>query len=105
MTTTVAGGNGGGGVGSAQSVPALPTQNGTVNTGGGGGGGTENSAFGPVNPSCDSPGGNGGSGVVIIRAPGAFPMSVTPCANTVSTTPGGCNVATFTVTGTSTLNG
>ena len=74
--------------------------------GSGGGGGTESGpVFGPAYPTSDSPGGNGGSGVVIIRTPGAFPMTVTPCANTVSTTPGGCNVATFTVTGTSTLNG
>jgi hypothetical protein len=103
MTAIVPGGNGGGGVGSAQTIPALPTQNGTVNTGGGGGGGTESPVFSPVWPTADSPGGNGGAGVVIIRVPGAFPMTVTPATNTVTTAPCGANVATFTVTGTNTL--
>jgi hypothetical protein len=103
MTAIVPGGNGGGGVGSAQTIPALPTQNGSANTGGGGGGGTENPAFGPISPSSDSPGGDGGSGVVIVRAPSARGFIVTPCTNTVSTTPGGCKVARFTVSGCLTL--
>jgi hypothetical protein len=72
---------------------------GTVNTGGGGGGGTNDcSPF--------SNGGAGGSGIIIIRAPGSVNMSVSPGTNTVTTLPapaGGCKVATFTVSGTNTL--
>jgi hypothetical protein len=51
----------------------------------------------------DSHGGAGGSGIVIIRAPGAAGISVAPGTNTVTTLPapaGGCKVATFTVSGT-----
>jgi hypothetical protein len=92
-------------VGSAVTIPAIPTQNGTVNTGGGGGGGTESPVFTPAYPgTSDSPGGSGGSGIVIIRSPSSVPMTVSPATNTVTTTPGGCYVATFTVTGTNTLN-
>jgi hypothetical protein len=53
-----------------------------------------------VNPA--SGGGTGGSGIVIIRAPGAAGISA-PGTNTVTTLPapaGGCKVATFTVSGT-----
>jgi hypothetical protein len=66
---------------------------GTVNTGGGGGG------SGHVIPS----GAAGGSGIVIIRAPGSANLGAAPGANTVTTLPapaGGCKVATFTVSGT-----
>jgi hypothetical protein len=70
--------------------------NGTANTGGGGGGG-----------GCGTQptvGGTGGSGIVIIRAPGsAANISASPGTNTVTTLPapaGGCKVATFTVSGT-----
>jgi hypothetical protein len=54
-------------------------------------------------------GGNGGSGIVIVRAPGpANPLiSVSPGTNTVTTLPapaGGCKVATFTVSGDLTIS-
>ena len=58
------GGAGGGGKG-APAAPPLSDMNGTDNTGGGGGGGSENPSYGT--PTNDSPGGNGGSGIVIIR--------------------------------------
>jgi hypothetical protein len=47
--------------------------------------------------------GSGGSGIVIIRAPGGASISASPGTNTVTTLPapaGGCKVATFTVSGT-----
>jgi hypothetical protein len=65
-----------------------------VNTGGGGGG-TSNQMVEEL--------GSGGSGIVIIRAPGSARISATPGTNTVTTLPapaGGCKVATFTVSGT-----
>jgi len=86
-----AGGTGGGGNG-GQSTATCATSA-TVNTGGGGGGGS-----GPGRT-----GGAGGSGVVIFRTPSTFPMAVSPGTNTVTTTPGGCYVAKFTVAGTNTL--
>ena len=48
---------------------------------------------------------NGGSGVVIFKYPSAAipAVSVSPATNTKSTTPGGCGVATFTVSGTLTI--
>jgi hypothetical protein len=71
---------------------------GTVNTGGGGGGG------GQALPAFASqPGGSGGSGIVIVRAPGSANLGASPGTNTVTTLPapaGGCKVATFTVSGT-----
>jgi len=63
-TSQPCGGAGGGGKG-APSSPPLDDMNGTDNTGGGGGGGSENPNYGT--PTSDSPGGNGGSGIVIIR--------------------------------------
>jgi hypothetical protein len=45
----------------------------------------------------------GGSGIVIVRAPGSAEFSVAPGTNTITTLPapaGGCKVATFTVSGT-----
>jgi hypothetical protein len=66
---------------------------GTVNTGGGGGGGSGPSDVGSA----------GGSGIIIIRAPGSANLGAAPGANTVTTLPapaGGCKVATFTVSGT-----
>jgi hypothetical protein len=53
-------------------------------------------------------GGAGGSGIVILRAPGSAgpTISLSPGANTKTTLPapaGGCTVATFTVSGTITL--
>jgi Flp pilus assembly secretin CpaC len=47
-------------------------------------------------------GGAGGSGIVIVRAPGTANISASPGTNTVTTLPapaGGCKVATFTVSG------
>jgi hypothetical protein len=48
-------------------------------------------------------GGAGGSGIVVIRAPGSANLAASPGTNTVTTLPapaGGCKVATFTVSGT-----
>jgi hypothetical protein len=48
----------------------------------------------------------GGSGVIIVRAPGSTNVSVAPGTNSVATLPGpagGCKVATFTVSGTLTV--
>jgi hypothetical protein len=58
------GGAGGGGKG-APPAPPLSDMDGTANTGGGGGGGSESPCYGT--PTNDSPGGSGGSGIVIIR--------------------------------------
>ena len=61
------GGAGGGGRGAPASLP-LADMDGTANTGGGGGGGSEDPAYGPIVGSPnDSPGGTGGSGIVLIR--------------------------------------
>ena len=84
------GGSGGGGAGGNQSTPGATA--GTANTGGGGGGGIYE-----VNSA------NGGSGIVIIRSPAGAPLSVAPGTNSTSTT-GGDTVATFTVSGTLTVN-
>ena len=83
------GGTGGGAPGNSA------CKNGAANTGGGGG-----SQFG-------QPNGNGGSGIVIARAPSDVTFAVTPCTNSVATLPGpagGCKVATFTVSGTLTIS-
>ena len=58
------GGAGGGGRGAPASLP-LADMDGTDNTGGGGGGGSESPSYGT--PTNDSPGGSGGSGIVVIR--------------------------------------
>ena len=74
---------------------------GTVNTGGGGGGAT-GSDCGP-----DRNGAAGGSGIVIVRAPGSAGFAASPGTNTVTTLPapaGGCKVATFTVSGDLTIS-
>ena len=71
-----------------------------VNTGGGGGGFNPTGA--PGNQPPVGKGGNGGSGKVYLRFPGAADISATPGTNTISTLPapaGGCKLATFTVTG------
>jgi hypothetical protein len=50
---------------------------------------------------------SGGSGIVIVRAPGSANISAAPGTNTVTTLPapaGGCKVATFTVSGTLTVS-
>jgi hypothetical protein len=90
----------------------------TYSAGGGGGNegdgapgpsGGSNSGSGGKGGGYASPGGTaynggaGGSGVVVIRAPGSAIFSVGPATNTVTTLPapaGGCKVATFTVSGT-----
>jgi hypothetical protein len=49
----------------------------------------------------------GGSGIVIVRAPGSASISASPGTNTVTTLPapaGGCKVATFTVSGDLTIS-
>jgi hypothetical protein len=51
----------------------------------------------------DKTGKAGGSGIVIVRAPGSANLGASPGTNTVTTLPapaGGCKVATFTVSGT-----
>jgi hypothetical protein len=52
--------------------------------------------------------GSGGSGIVIVRAPGsAGTLAASPGTNTVTTLPapaGGCKVATFTVSGDLTIS-
>jgi hypothetical protein len=53
------------------------------------------------------PSGAGGSGIVIVRAPGSASISAAPGTNTVTTLPapaGGCKVANFTVPGTLTVS-
>jgi hypothetical protein len=52
-------------------------------------------------------GGSGGSGIVIVRAPGSAELAASPGTNTVTTLPapaGGCKVATFTVSGDLTIS-
>jgi hypothetical protein len=95
IANDVAGGIGGGGAGRGEGVNPSG-EAGLANTGGGGGGGT----YGPG----DNPSGAGGSGIVIARAPSDFTFTVAPGTNSTSTTPGGCKVATFTVTGTLTVS-
>jgi hypothetical protein len=82
-------GSGGGGSGGRACVAA---GSGTVNTGSGGGGG--------------NPGGSGGSGIVVVRFPSAACIAAAPGTNTVTTCVGPANdkVATFTVSGTLTVN-
>jgi hypothetical protein len=75
---------------------------GTVNTGGGGGAGSYDASNTPIQS-----GASGGSGTVIIRAPSARTLSVSPGTNTSTTLPapaGGCKVATFTVSGSLTIS-
>ena len=71
--------------------PVQASSAGTVNTGGGGGGTNE----------CNSE--TGGSGIVIIKAPSAATLAVSPGDNTTATTPAG-KIATFTVSGTLTVS-
>jgi hypothetical protein len=92
----VSGGVGGGGSGANNQSPFLGSA-GTTNTGGGGGGG----GFGP-NPTTWN-GYQGGSGIIIIRAPSIAKFTVSPGTNTISTAPNGDKVATFTVSGNLTI--
>ena len=76
-----------------------PADAGTANTGGGGGG--------AGNGVCQAAG-IGGSGIVILRAPGPVgpTLSVTPegAKATLPGPAGGCTVVTFTATGTLTIS-
>jgi hypothetical protein len=94
--TPGSGGAGGGGNGSAGNGPTATA--GGTNTGGGGGGGANTGSI---------IGAAGGSGIVIARFPGSTCAAVAPGTNTLATLPapaGGCKVATFTVSGTLTIN-
>jgi hypothetical protein len=90
------GAGGGGNAGSTPNGTGIP---GTANTGGGGGGGSTT----PGNRD----GGNGGSGIVVVRVPATTTLAVAPGTNSVATLPapaGSYKVATFTVSGTLTVN-
>ena len=64
---------------------------------GGGGAGIANSGGGGT-------GGTGGSGIVVIRVPSGFDLTGSPTpARTLSTHPGGDNIAKFTASGTLTI--
>jgi len=99
-STSLVGGSGGGGspcgTGGAGSGSGPGTE-GTINRGGGGG-------SGGYDPGLGYAGASGGSGIVIVRAPSAVTFSVSPGTNSTSTTPGGCKVATFTVSGNLTIS-
>ena len=56
-----------------------------------------------VNAGVHVYGSRGGSGIVVVRSPAGHPLSVSPGCNTVSCV-GGHSVATFTVSGTLTVN-
>jgi hypothetical protein len=90
------GGPGGGGNGANSGTAANA---GAAGTGGGGGAGGDGNY-------SNGAGKNGGSGVVIIRLPGCRSISVSPCANTITSCVGPTNdkVATFNTTGTFTLD-
>jgi hypothetical protein len=85
------GGPGGGGDGGKRGQPGVFSQSGAVNTGSGGG--ADQDSIPTI---------LGGSGVIIIQAPGASAplFSASPGANTITTAPGGETVITFTTTGT-----
>jgi len=85
-----AGGGGNGGANNSSNVPATRPQNGTANTGGGGGGAS--------NRSVDYPGGNGGSGVVILSVPTSAYSGTTTGSPTV-TTSGSNTIIKFTASG------
>jgi hypothetical protein len=88
-TITVGGGGSAGSKGNDSSFSCITST----------GGGAANGFLSPVGPDN-----KGGSGIVIVRAPSAATFSVSPCTNTSTTTPGGCKVATFTVSGTLTVS-
>jgi hypothetical protein len=79
--TAGAGGSGGGGAGATSGVGTA----GTANTGGGGGGGGGSSA-----------GGAGGSGVVILRYPSSYFLTISSGLTSTTSTDGGFKVTTFT---------
>jgi hypothetical protein len=92
----------GGGGGGAQPPASYSRSPGGI--GGGGNGGTGNpgacnTGGGAGGNNYYTPQATGGPGVVIVRAPSAVTFSVSPGTNTTSTTPGGCKVARFTVSG------
>ena len=92
------GGSGGGGNGQTNPSSPAPATAATQSTGGGGGGSGDHGA--------PQAAGAGGSGIVIIRAPSAVSMAVSPGTNSVASCVGSCNerVATFTVSGTLTIS-
>jgi hypothetical protein len=94
MTT---GSGGPGGSGSANSI----TGSSVTRAGGGAGGNGQGGGGGSGGTH-----GSGGSGIVVIRVPGPTApgdLAVAPGTNTLSTDPGGDQIATFTVTGTLTI--
>jgi len=89
------GGPGGGGNATLTNTTPGGGGNGTVNTGSGGGANNQ--------PGSGSYAGNGGSGIVYIRLPACASASVAPGTNTIAPAPGCEQLATFTVTGTLTV--
>tara|TARA_R100000655_G_scaffold25777_5_gene52859 strand:+ start:510 stop:1514 length:1005 start_codon:yes stop_codon:yes gene_type:complete len=92
-STVSPGGDGGGGSGATQGLPSSGTAA-TVNTGGGGGAG------GGGTPTT---GGAGGSGIVILRYPNTFTISVGSGLTSSTATDGGDKVTSFTA-GTDTVS-
>ena len=85
-STVSPGGDGGGGFGATQGIPSV-AGNATVNTGGGGGAG---GGAAPNN------GGTGGSGIVIVRYPNTFTISVGGGLTSSTTTDGSDKITSFT---------
>ena len=88
------GGSGGGGVGARVNPSASNATAGTVNTGSGGGGGAQPTT---------SEAGAGGSGVVIIKYPDFYAISVSAGLNHMTTTSGGYRITQF-LAGTGTVS-
>ena len=93
FTTPGAGGLGGGGAGGPpdNTVVEFPGYSGTVNTGGGGGAGSYH-VF-------SNPGGQGGSGVVILRYPDSSSAAISTTGSPTITVAGGYRVYEFTQSG------
>ena len=83
-----AGGTGGGGAGSLRQVNATP---GTTNTGGGGGG-----LGGQTNSGLGYSSGTGGSGIVIVRYPNTYTITVGAGLTSSTTTDGSDKITSFT---------
>lgn len=93
--TAAPGGLGGGGGGSTGGN----ANNGNAYTGGGGGGG------GYTDPSSPGAGGAGGSGIVILKFPAGYSITVNPGLTSTPTTSGGFKIVSFTAgTGTVTFS-
>jgi hypothetical protein len=90
--TAGAGGLGGGGIGGTgnSTLSAASGGNGIVNTGSGGGGAARPNSTG------NTQGGNGGSGVVIIKFPDTYSLTVGPGLTSSNTTSGGFKIYEFT---------